>query len=85
MLWGKSGYTRRQKRHARLIEEGYERRWLRHTVAVRIAWPTANKLAGVASKTHEALPGTWAFPGALDNGRIGLGWHESVGNSDSLV
>jgi hypothetical protein len=49
------------------------------------AWPTANKLSGVASKTHEALPGTWAFPGALDNGRIGLGWHESVGNSDSLL
>lgn len=46
----KSSYTAKQKRQARHIEEGYERRGVSHGVAQRRAWATVNKQTGGGKK-----------------------------------
>jgi plasmid stabilization system protein ParE len=42
----KSSYTRKQKRQAEHIEEGYERRGTSKKEAERRAWATVNKMTG---------------------------------------
>ena len=47
----KSAYTNKQKRKARHIEEGYERRGVREKEAERRAWATVNKESGGGNKS----------------------------------
>jgi hypothetical protein len=42
----KSSYTAKQRRRARHIEEGYEKRGVGHREAERRAWATVNKESG---------------------------------------
>jgi hypothetical protein len=46
----KSSYTSKQKRKARHIEQGYERRGLSEKEAERRAWATVNKESGGGNK-----------------------------------
>src|SRR5258707_14745217 len=46
----KSSYTDRQKRQAREIEEGYEKRGGREKEAARRAWAAVNKMTGGGRK-----------------------------------
>jgi hypothetical protein len=47
----KSSYTNKQKRQARHIEEGYEKRGLSMKTAEKRAWSTVNKLTGGGKKS----------------------------------
>ncbi len=47
----KSAYSKKQKRQARHIEEGYERRGVSREEAARRAWATENKISGGGRKT----------------------------------
>jgi hypothetical protein len=47
----KSSYTDKQKRQAKHIEEGYEKRGTPKSTAKRIAWATENKLSGGGRKS----------------------------------
>jgi len=47
----KSSYTDKQKRQARHIEEGYEKRGLGTKTAEKRAWSTVNKLTGGGKKS----------------------------------
>ncbi len=47
----KSKYTEKQKRQARHIEEGYEKRGLSERTAAAQAWATVNKLHGGGKKS----------------------------------
>jgi len=47
----KSAYTDKQKRKAEHIEEGYEKRGVRHDEAERRAWATVNKESGGGNKS----------------------------------
>lgn len=47
----KSAYTDKQKRKARHIEEGYEKRGTSHEEARRRAWATVNKESGGGNKS----------------------------------
>jgi hypothetical protein len=47
----KSSYTSKQKRMARHIEEGYEKRGSSDKEAARRAWATVNKATGGAGKS----------------------------------
>lgn len=47
----KSAYTDKQKREARHIEEGYEKRGLSENEAERRAWATVNKQDGGGKKS----------------------------------
>ncbi len=47
----KSSYTRKQKRKARHIEEGYEERGVSTKEAARRAWATVNKETGGGKKS----------------------------------
>ena len=47
----KSSYTDKQKRQARHIEEGYEKRGLSEKEAERRAWATVNKETGGGKKS----------------------------------
>ena len=47
----KSSYTDKQKRQARHIEEGYEKRGLSEKEAARRAWATVNKETGGGKKS----------------------------------
>jgi hypothetical protein len=46
----KSKYTEKQKRQAKHIEEGYERRGINPRTAARRAWATVNKAHGGGEK-----------------------------------
>jgi plasmid stabilization system protein ParE len=52
----KSSYTPKQKREARHIEEGYERRGASRERAERIAWATVNKQDGGGLKKRRFDP-----------------------------
>ncbi len=53
----KSAYTAKQKRQARDIEEGYEKRGVSEKESERRAWATVNKLSGGGLKRKdEAAP-----------------------------
>ena len=47
----KAAYTGKQKRQARHIEEGYEKKGVPRKVAAGRAWATVNKLTGGGKKT----------------------------------
>lgn len=47
----KSSYTDKQKRQARHIEEGYEKRGVPEDEAKRRAWATENKMSGGGKKS----------------------------------
>jgi len=47
----KSAYTNKQKRQARHIEEGYEKRGVGKKKAGARAWATVNKLTGGGKKS----------------------------------
>ena len=47
----KSSYTRKQKRQAEHIEDGYESRGVGRTEAARRAWATVNKETGGGRKS----------------------------------
>jgi plasmid stabilization system protein ParE len=47
----KSSYTDKQKRQARHIEEGYEKRGVSKKVAEKRAWATVNKMTGGGKKS----------------------------------
>lgn len=47
----KSSYTSKQRRQARHIEEGYERRGVSEDEAERRAWATVNKVSGGGKKS----------------------------------
>jgi plasmid stabilization system protein ParE len=47
----KASYTRKQKRQAEHIEEGYEKRGASHKEAERRAWATVNKQDGGGKKS----------------------------------
>jgi hypothetical protein len=47
----KSSYTKKQKRTAEHIEEGYEKRGVGHEEAERRAWATVNKESGGGKKS----------------------------------
>ncbi|MEJ0090765.1 MAG: hypothetical protein WDM80_13605 [Limisphaerales bacterium] len=47
----KSSYTDKQKRMARHIEEGYEKRRLSTKTAEKRAWATVNKVTGGGKKS----------------------------------
>ena len=48
----KSAYTAKQKRQARDIEEGYEKRGVSEKESERRAWATVNKLSGGGLKKN---------------------------------
>ena len=47
----KSSYTAKQKRHAKHIEAGYEKKGLKTKTAKARAWATVNKLTGGGKKS----------------------------------
>ncbi len=47
----KSSYTDKQKRQAKHIEEGYEKRGVSEDEAKRRAWATENKISGGGKKS----------------------------------
>jgi hypothetical protein len=47
----KGSYTKKQKRQAEHIEEGYERRGVSDEEAERRAWATVNKMTGGGKKS----------------------------------
>ncbi|HVX85377.1 MAG TPA: plasmid stabilization protein [Phycisphaerae bacterium] len=47
----KSSYTKKQKRQAEHIEEGYEKRGVPKKEAERRAWATENKMSGGGKKS----------------------------------
>ena len=47
----KSSYTDKQKRQAKHIEEGYEKRGVSEDEAKRRAWATENKVSGGGKKS----------------------------------
>ena len=49
----KSAYTAKQKRQARDIEEGYEKRGVSEKESERRAWATVNKLSGGGLKKKD--------------------------------
>jgi hypothetical protein len=48
----KSSYTRKQKRQAKHIETGYEKKGFSTKTAKARAWATVNKLTGGGEKKH---------------------------------
>lgn len=47
----KSAYTKKQKRQAEHIEEGYEKRGMSEEEAARRAWATVNEMTGGGKKS----------------------------------
>jgi hypothetical protein len=67
----KSSYSGRQKRQARQIEQGYEKRGVRRKEAARRAWATVNKMSGGGRKSGSGVgKGTNKAP-ARKGGRLG--------------
>jgi hypothetical protein len=50
----KSSYTGKQKRQARHIEEGYEKKGVSSKTAEARAWATVNKISGGGKKKRAA-------------------------------
>jgi hypothetical protein len=68
---GKSSYTRRQKRQARQIEQGYEKRGVRRKEAARRAWATVNKMTGGGRKSGSGVGKRTNKAPARKGGRLG--------------
>jgi hypothetical protein len=54
----KSAYTPKQKRQARDIEKGYEKRGVSEKESARRAWATVNKLSGGGLKGKKKATGS---------------------------
>lgn len=54
----KSAYTDKQKRQAKHIEEGYEKRGVSKKESERRAWATENKISGGSRKTGSGKSST---------------------------
>jgi hypothetical protein len=67
----KSAYTRKQKRQARHIEKGYERRGLPEAEAERRAWATVNKMTGGGKKSGSGVGKRINKAPARKGGRLG--------------
>jgi hypothetical protein len=67
----KSSYTAKQKRKARHIEEGYERRGVSDKEAERRAWATVNKDSGGGNKSGSGRGKRDTTTSARKGGRIG--------------
>ena len=67
----KSKYTSKQKRQARHIEEGYEKRGLRRGEAARRAWATVNKETGGGKKSGSGRGHKVSHLSSIKGGKIG--------------
>ena len=67
----KSSYTGKQKRQARHIEKGYERRGVKRKEAARRAWATVNKSTGGGKKSGSGRGKPTNKAPARKGGRIG--------------
>jgi hypothetical protein len=67
----KSAYTKKQKRQARHIEEGYESRGLSESEAERRAWATVNKMTGGGRKSGSGVGRKTNKAPARKGGRLG--------------
>ena len=67
----KSSYTDRQKRQAREIEEGYEKRGVSEKEAARRAWATVNKMTGGGKKSGSGVGKRLNKAPARKGGRLG--------------
>jgi len=67
----KSKYTSRQRRQARKIEEGYERRGVSRRESARRAWATVNKMTGGGRKSGSGRGKRVNKAPARKGGRIG--------------
>ncbi len=76
----KSSYTAKQKREARHIEEGYEKRGVSKKVAQGRAWATVNKETGGGKKSGSGRGATKTKASAKKGGRKG---GRKGGNSQS--
>jgi len=68
---GKSSYSGRQKRQARKIEQGYEKRGVRRKEATRRAWATVNKMSGGGRKSGSGVGKRTNKAPARKGGRLG--------------
>jgi len=67
----KTSYTNKQKRQARHIEEGYEKRGTPRREADRRAWATVNKETGGGKKSGSGRVKTENFEPSRKGGRLG--------------
>lgn len=67
----KSSYTSRQKREARHIEEGYEKRGVGKEESERRAWATVNKMTGGGKKSGSGRGKKVNTAPAKKGGRLG--------------
>ncbi len=67
----KSSYTRKQKRMARHIEEGYEKRGVPEDEAERRAWATVNKETHGGKKSGSGRGKKRSYAASRKGGRIG--------------
>jgi plasmid stabilization system protein ParE len=67
----KSAYTSKQKRKAEHIEEGYEKRGVRHEEAERRAWATVNKESGGGKKSGSGRGKKESHASSRKGGRLG--------------
>jgi len=67
----KSAYTGKQKRQARHIEKGYERRGISEDEAERRAWATVNKMTGGGKKSGSGIGKRVNKAPARKGGRLG--------------
>jgi hypothetical protein len=67
----KSSYTNKQKRMARHIEEGYEKRGTPREEAERRAWATVNKESGGGKKSGSGRGKAENLEPARKGGRLG--------------
>ena len=67
----KTSYTNKQKRQARHIEEGYEKRGTPHREAERRAWATVNKETGGGKKSGSGRGQTENLEPSRKGGRLG--------------
>jgi plasmid stabilization system protein ParE len=67
----KSSYTRKQKRKARHIEEGYEERGVSEKEAERRAWATVNKESGGGKKSGSGRGKKRSHASSRKGGRLG--------------
>lgn len=67
----KSSYTAKQKRQARHIEQGYEKRGLSDDEAERRAWATVNKMTGGGKRSGSGVGKRVNKAPARKGGRLG--------------
>jgi len=68
---GKAKYTSKQKRRARHIEQGYERRGVRRREAARRAWATVNRESHGGKKSGSGRGRMESHAASRKGGRLG--------------